>query len=657
MLYTASEGNHGRALAAVAKLMGVTAHVYVSHTVHPATVALIESEGAKVILSKGTYDVAMTEAHEASKAAGKSGLFVQDTSFEGYHEIPAWIVEGYSTLLVEADEQVKSQGLDEASIVVTPVGVGSLAHAVVRHCKSRDHRQRVVAVEPDTAASLYKSIRNGKVESVSTGRTIMGGLNCGTPSLTPFEELRGGVDACVTISDLEAHNAVEYLADQGVNSGPCGAATLAGLFRLGEDENRPQWLNKDSVVVILNTEGPRTYEVPLDVTSDDAVDLTQILTRINSANPDLSVGTGSSEAAIATYISAWLEHRDLEAHWIERTPGRPSVVGVLRGSGNGKSLMLNGHIDTVSLQSYSSSLDPLSGRREETQDGGRIYGRGSLDMKAGVAAAMETLARLAKAARTGSGHLKGDVLLAAVADEENFSKGTEDIIAEGWTADAAIIPEPTSQAVITAHKGFVWVELTVLGRAMHGSMPEAGVDAILLSGFLQTALLSYAKTLPTHPKLGQGSLHGGVIRGGEEPSSYAAKSNLTVEFRTVPPQTTESILSDMETLLAGIAAETPAFRYEKPRVSFTRPASVLEDDDPFVKVFSSAVSGALGRDVPSPSSGAFWCDAGLLNAAGVPSIIYGPSGFGPHAEEEWVSIRSIQEVTSVLEAAARQFCT
>ncbi|KAH6690583.1 diaminopropionate ammonia-lyase [Plectosphaerella plurivora] len=647
VLFTASAGNHGRAIAAMARMLNIKAKIYVPRSIDAKVVDLIASEGAEVIVSPSDYDGAMMEAFAAAKST-TAGLFVQDSSFEGYEEIPAWIVEGYSGLLAEVDEQLSEQNL-KPDLIVTPAGVGSLTHAVVRHAKSNDRAYAVMAVEPDTAACVYKSLKEGKPCSVPTSKTIMEGLNCGTISTTAFEDLRSGIDVCVTVSDFEAHQAVGELSTRGIRSGPCGAATLAGLRRLASGPQRPAWLTRDAVVVILNTEGPRPYMTPLDVSIEDPVGLTQLLTTIASANPDLSDAPGSGETAIAEYIFAWLTYRGLEAHWIEPSPGRPSIVGVLRGTGGGKSLMFNGHIDTVSLTSYGKDADPLSGELRP-EDGGRIYGRGCLDMKAGVASAMAVLATLASPSAP---KLRGDVILAAVADEENFSKGTEDVLAAGWSADVAIIPEPTSQDMVTAHRGFVWVEIDVVGKAAHGSQPQFGVDAILLSGALQVALLEYGKTLPTHPKLGKAHLHGGRIVGGEEPSSYPAKCTLTVEFRTVPPQTPSFIIDDLEKLLADVAARTPGFAYEAPRVTFSRPGSALPDDHPLVESFASVIKDVTGQDI-KPGAAAFWCDAGLLNEAGIPSVVYGPKGEGLHAAEEWVSIESIGEVTTILESAARK---
>jgi len=644
VLFTASAGNHGRALAVMAKILGIEARVYVPRTVNDEAIRLIASEGAKVTVSQKDYDGAVEEAWNES-AITKGGLFVQDAAFSGYEDIPQWIVEGYSTLLSEVEEQLHEQKLI-ADLVITPVGVGSLAHAVVRHCKSEGRGCAVMSVEPDSAACLYQSLKAGKPTRVSTSKTTMEGMNCGTLASTVFSDLQRGVDASATISDFESHKALQYLAKRSINSGPCGGAALAALRRLADRQSRPAWLTKDAVVVILSTEGLRDYTQPLDVASDDPVELTQILTTINSSNPDLSEATGAGETAIAHYINAWLQHRGIETHWVEPVPGRPSVVGIVRGGGGGKALMINGHIDTVSLSTHTSG-DPLSGKIIDDQ----MYGRGCLDMKAGVAAGMAVLARIISSDTRPC----GDVILAAVADEENLSQGTEAVLKAGWRANAALITEPTLQDIVTSHKGFVWFEIDVLGVAAHGSLPEEGVDAILLAGHLQTALLEYARTIPSDPRLGQASLHGGRIIGGEEPSSYPDLCTLTVEFRTIPAQSPESITVELESLLSKIASKVPEFKYNPPRITFSRPPSSIADDNSFVQTFASCVSETLGR-APPPTGRAFWCDAGLLNQAGIPSIVYGPKGEGLHGKEEWVSVSSIREVTDVLETTIRRFC-
>ncbi|KAL1963441.1 hypothetical protein VTN77DRAFT_8342 [Rasamsonia byssochlamydoides] len=646
-LFAASEGNHGRAVAFMARILSLDAHVFVPKSVDENPRSQISAEGAHVHVVDGDYDLAVKEAAQASNAT-EGGLLIQDTSFPGYEKIPSLIVEGYSTMLNEVEAQLADLGL-QSTVVVTPVGVGSLAQAVALHCKSCGRPISVVAVEPDTAACLYQSLNAGKSVSVKTSSTIMDGMCCGTLSVNAWDDLRKLVDASVTVSCYESHYAVQYLASQSVAAGPCGGATVAALRYLASTQQTTVPLNKDAVVVLLSTEGPRSYPIPADVSIDDPVALTQTLVRIDSSNPTLSVAGGAGETKIADYIAAWLEHRGIENYRVETNPGRPSIVGVLRGTGGGKSLMLNGHSDTVSLASYER--DPLSGEIAEKDGRQVVVGRGSLDMKGGLAAAMAAMS----AAKASGDSLCGDVILAAVADEEDASLGTKDITDAGWRADAAVIPEPTMLELIVAHKGFVWVEVDILGVAAHGSKPELGVDSILHAGWFLSALEAYQRTLPTDDFLGPASLHCGLIRGGEEPSSYPAKCTVTVEFRTIPCQTEESILHDMKTLLADIARDKPAFRYAEPRITLSRPTQKLPADHPLVQTTAAIATPILGRS-PPVSSLAFWCDAALLSEVGVPAIVFGPAGAGLHSKEEYVEVESIKQTEAVLVELIREFC-
>ena len=199
---------------------------------------------------------------------------------------------------------------------------------------------------------------------------------------------------------------------------------------------------------------------------------------------------GAGETAIADFCSAWLGERGFEVHRLEERPGRPSIVGIARGSGGGRSLMFNGHFDTVTLAGYDGNpLDPVIG------DDGRLYGRGSFDMKGGVAAMMVA------AAHAKAQNLRGDVLVACVADEEYASSGTEEV-ARHFHPDAAVVTEPSHLELTIAHKGFVWFDVIVEGRAAHGSRPDLGVDAIAKAGKFLVALEAYDRRLranPSHP--------------------------------------------------------------------------------------------------------------------------------------------------------------
>jgi diaminopropionate ammonia-lyase len=258
-LVAATDGNHGRAVARTARLRGHTAHVVVPEGVHRVAVAAIADEGAEVTTLPGDYDAAVR--HAADLATEPGSVLVQDTAWPGYTDVPTWIVQGYSTLFAEVDEQLAAAGAGRAGLVVVPVGVGSLAQAAVAHQRSRPDGAAVLAVEPDTAACLLAGLRAGRPVTVATGRTIMAGLNCGTVSELAWPVLRDGLDAAVAVTDDETGAAAADLRHLGISAGPCGAATLAGArAALAGDPDRRAALagagvGQDAVVVLLSTEG------------------------------------------------------------------------------------------------------------------------------------------------------------------------------------------------------------------------------------------------------------------------------------------------------------------------------------------------------------------------------------------------------------------
>lgn len=447
-------------------------------------------------------------------------------------------------------------------------------------------------------------------------------MNCGTVSDIAWPILQKGISASVTISDHEAHQDVQYLRKNGVEAGPCGGGTLAALRRLVSEAGESMNIGPDTAIVILCTEGYWEYDTPRDVSLSDVTSLTQQLVRIASVNPDLDVG--GSEKDIAQYISSWFQHRGMDTHWLEDTPGRPSVVAVAKGSGGGRSLMLNGHIDTVSTGAYTGN--PFSGDIKE----GKIYGRGVQDMKAGVAAMMIATAAANEA------NLKGDVIFAGVADEENLSTGTEELLKKGWKADAAIIPEPTDEKVLIGHRGFVWLDVTFEGVAAHGSRRDLGTDAIVHAGLFLTELKEYDERLNSsgarkHSGMGHGSVHAGLISGGVEISSYPALCKLSIERRTLPDESSELVEGEVKEMLEDLASRYPGFKY-KLEITFHRPAFEIPDDHPFLSAALDVMSAELGSR-PDIGYGAFWTDAALLSDAGVPVFVYGVKG-GSYVDAE-----------------------
>ncbi|GIE28523.1 PLP-dependent lyase/thiolase [Actinoplanes italicus] len=252
-LVTATDGNHGRAVARMAKHFDVTSTVFVPKVMIEETAGRIAAEGAEVVRVDGDYDEAVRAAARYADDSADRAL-VQDTAWQGYTEVPAWIVEGYQTLLHEIDDQLQGH-LD---LIAVPVGVGSLAEAVVRHYRRPGtHHPTVLSVEPDTAACVLASLGIGHPATVATANTVMAGLNCGTVSGTAWPVLRDGCDAAVAVTDAQALRAVADLATLGISSGASGAATLAGVRAVLRDPARRAALDlgDDAVIVLLSTEG------------------------------------------------------------------------------------------------------------------------------------------------------------------------------------------------------------------------------------------------------------------------------------------------------------------------------------------------------------------------------------------------------------------
>ncbi|KAF1979446.1 tryptophan synthase beta subunit-like PLP-dependent enzyme [Bimuria novae-zelandiae CBS 107.79] len=257
-IITCTAGNWGRAVARMSKYMQIPVTVFVPNTMDEPTQDKIASERAKVVVVDGDYDQAILVARRESEAP--ESILMMDTSWQGYEEIPQWVVEGYSTMLTETDQQLRDRGIGPATHAVASVGVGSWAQAVAMHYKYASPSAFVVAVEPDTAACLKASLEAGKITPIMTGSSIMNGMNCGTVSYTAWDVLQKGVDASVVVTDLEMHHDLQHLLGHAVKVGPCGAAPLSALMKLVNE--KMLGLGQDSVVVLFSTEGARDYPIP-----------------------------------------------------------------------------------------------------------------------------------------------------------------------------------------------------------------------------------------------------------------------------------------------------------------------------------------------------------------------------------------------------------
>ena len=377
----------------------------------------------------------------------------------------------------------------------------------------------------------------------------------------------------------------------------------------------------------------------------DPVDLARALVAIPSVNPDLEAD-GAGETEIAAFCAELLQGWGLEVVVSEAAPGRPNVLGRLPGQG--PTLLLNGHLDTVGVGGMS--IDPFGAEMAD----GRLRGRGSCDMKGGVAALLGATHALL-AVPPGR---RPNLVVALTADEENASLGMAALVEAGIRADLAVVCEPTSLTIMPAHKGFLWLEARFRGRAAHGSRPDIGVDAIRHAALYLAGLDDHARALgegPPHPLLGHGSFHAGTIVGGAAASVYPEACTLVVERRTLPGESHADVVKPFHDALERLTATEPDARGEL-EVTLERPGTEVPVDAPVVAGLRSALS-AEGRAAPVEGMTA-WVDAAYLNEAGIPAVCFGPGSIEQaHTADEWIDVQEIEACANVLTRFARTLAT
>lgn len=368
------------------------------------------------------------------------------------------------------------------------------------------------------------------------------------------------------------------------------------------------------------------------------------LVQINSTNPLLSPD-GVGEAEIAAYVADVMHGIGLAVQTWEIAPGRWNVVGRLVGTGNGRSLMWNAHMDTVGVQGMA---EPFSGAVRD----GLLYGRGSYDMKGSLAAMLVA----AKGLVDGGVQLAGDLLVTAVADEEHSSLGADHLVRH-ITADAAIVTEPTDLAICRAHRGFIWYNIHTNGRAAHGSRYQEGIDAIMHMGRFLARLEELEQELlhrPPHSLVGPPSLHAATIRGGVELSVYPADCHLQVERRTIPGETVAQATAELQAILDQLAAADPQFQGTVQR-TFDRGPLEVAADATIVQLVEQTATARLGQRPPHIGQ-SFWTDAAIFAAAGMETMLIGPVGAGLHSAEEWVDVQSVLDLAAILADTAVAYC-
>jgi acetylornithine deacetylase len=374
---------------------------------------------------------------------------------------------------------------------------------------------------------------------------------------------------------------------------------------------------------------------------DEVASLLASLIAIDSVNPSLEA-SGGGERHLAAFLAERLAAAGLATELVEVAPGRPNLIARLTGSRPGPTLMLNAHLDTVGVHGMVAPFAP----REAN---GRMYGRGSADTKAGLAAMVVAAERLAA-----SRHFSGTLVLCGVADEEYLSAGTEHSL-RSVSADACVVAEDTALDLITAHQGFGWYEVETVGRAAHGMHPDVGIDAIAHMGLVLADLARYDCEVlahDVHPLAGRAVFHNSTIHGGSELGIYPERCVLGIEIGCNPGMRMAARRAELEALLQARRADDPGFS-GCIRIVVEREPFEVESSARIVAVMEAA-GAAYGRRPVRRGANA-WMDAALIQAAGIPTVVFGPGGAGHHSSEESVELSQVTAAAEILEAAARNF--
>jgi acetylornithine deacetylase len=374
------------------------------------------------------------------------------------------------------------------------------------------------------------------------------------------------------------------------------------------------------------------------VQSTTVLDVLRRLIATPSVNPSLAPKEGTGEAAIARVACEWMEQHGIRSCTEEVAPGRANAIGEV-GVAGAPCLVFCAHLDTVSTAGMT--IPPFA---PDVRDG-RVYGRGSYDMKGSAAAILSAAAVLA------ADRFPGRVLVALVADEEYASIGAQHFV-ENHTADACVLTEPSERRLVLAHKGFVWAEISAKGRAAHGSRWDLGISAIAKMGSIITALEEFDREVlrrRVHSLVGPASQHCSVVHGGAGLSTYAEECVLQVERRTLPGETPEEVLQELTDIVAKTGTEAQV------RILLARPPLTCAREAAIARCVRRAAAIVNGAE-PEEIGVSYWMDAALFAAAGIPTVNYGPGGAGAHEAVEWVDLDSVVNCASVLAETARQFC-
>jgi succinyl-diaminopimelate desuccinylase len=364
---------------------------------------------------------------------------------------------------------------------------------------------------------------------------------------------------------------------------------------------------------------------------NEAVDILVNMVRFNTVNEP------GNEKPLAEYIEKLLEEIGLETSFDDLGNNRANVTGLLKGSGQKEALLLTGHLDTVPPGDIKWEHSPYSGDIVNN----KIYGRGTADMKGGLAAMLMAL----KAIKDSGAKLKGDLIFAATAGEETDSIGAVKFVNDGGLegVGAIIIGEPSTSNICIAEKGAFWVALSTYGKTAHGAFPEKGINAVVHMNALLTELINYKFTYVENEVVGHPTMNISTIKGGVKTNVVPDKCTITIDMRTVPGMNHEDIIKDFEKIIEKLSNEIEGFKAEITILN-DRKAVETKGNDPFVKFAEDTYKEVFGRDTKAEGVN-FYTDASVyLPAKKIPCIFYGPGASNmAHQPNECITIESLDD--------------
>lgn len=386
------------------------------------------------------------------------------------------------------------------------------------------------------------------------------------------------------------------------------------------------------------------------ISDEEIIKLAQDLVRIPSC-PQVE----AYEKEIAEYIYQLFEEEGIEVSIKPILGERPNVIAKIPGSGEGKSLMLTGHMDTV--PPYKMDIDPFGG---EIIDG-KLYGRGSVDMKGPLAAMIMTLIAFKRAKI----NLQGDLIFVGVINEEYRSEGTEDLVKNGPKTDAAIVGEPTNLQIAAGHRGLEWLDIKIKGKAAHGGTADKGINAISKAAKfirkVEEELLPKFKARE-HPLIGPPTLNFGVIKGGTQPSSVADECSIQIDRRWTPLETLDQVFEDLEDIIKELQEEDRDFKAEIRRIesnmaTMDHKPMEISLDHPLVSSLKR-VTGRVINKTAAIVSFPGWTDASLIsNFGGIDTVVLGPGDLAnAHSEKEYIEVAQLFPAYSIYALTAVDFC-